>query len=99
MGRRLHVALGILVGAALERNDVRKISGVFYDADELIVKVQFADAAIADVGISVKQSHVDGKKLADLEHWADDLLDERLGTDDDLDQEDEEQDEEQDDEG
>lgn len=94
MASRSHCALGVLIGAALERQNVRKVSSVFHDGADLVVTVEFVDPALDEAAVTFAEKSVAGMKAAEMADWADELLDDQLGVDDG--EEGSQQDEEQD---
>lgn len=72
--RDVHVAVGFLVGCALEQEWVRRVSSVFYDQKRTVVVLEHADAAYSDVHVAFKRKEVADLNFQELEDWADDLV-------------------------
>ena len=86
MTRDVAHAIGTLIDAALERKDVRRISSVFRDNDDdgtkcMVVVVEYVSPAYDDVALIVRPDDVEDLSITDLEKWADKLLAENIGHD------------------
>lgn len=84
MKLRAHIALGIVIGAALDRDDIRRVSSVFYtpERDALVVRLEPADAAFEDVDVVLRSSEIPEGKKSELEEWADALIEHQMSEDD-----------------
>lgn len=96
--RKLDTAMGVLIGAALSRTDIRQVISIYPTVDILdeegsdshgyTIVLEMIDPSAEDASLDIGESEVADFNRDDLDEWIDKRLAEALGTDSEDDDED-----------